>query len=84
MKKRNKLYKNLSSRIKNKYNAVEVIANGIQFASKAEAYRYSELTLLEKAGKICDLSIRPRFVLLPAVKLPNGKKLRAVRYTVDF
>ena len=83
MKKKSELFKNPYSK-KNKYNAEEVQLGEVHFASKAEACRYTELTLLEKAGEICDLRVHPRFTLLPAVKLPNGKKLRGVRYTADF
>ena len=46
-----------------KYGAIPTIVDGIRFASKAEARRYSELKLLEQAGQIARLRIQPRFVL---------------------
>lgn len=37
--------------------------DGIRFASKAEARRYQELRLLERAGQIAELVLQPRYVL---------------------
>lgn len=44
-----------------KYRAVPTVVDGIRFASKAEARRYGELKMLEKAGKIEDLELQPIF-----------------------
>lgn len=46
-----------------KYGAVRTEVDGHSFASKAEARRYQELRLLEKAGKIESLELQPVFVL---------------------
>lgn len=46
---------------KSKYGAIPVNVNGIRFASKAEAKRYGELRLLERAGVIEHLNVQPRF-----------------------
>jgi hypothetical protein len=45
----------------NKYRAVRTIVDGITFASKAEARRYSELKILEKAGDIKELELQPSY-----------------------
>jgi hypothetical protein len=50
----------------NKYGNKKVIVNGIEFDSKKEAKRFSELSLLEKAGAIQDLQMQVKFVLIPA------------------
>lgn len=47
----------------NKYNAQPTVIDGIRFASKKEANRYCELKLLERAGKIKNLELQPRFKL---------------------
>lgn len=47
-----------------KYGAVATVVDGIRFDSKAEARRYVELRLLEKAGEIRELSLQPKFPLL--------------------
>lgn len=47
-----------------KYNAVRTQVDGVWFDSKAEAARYSELKLLEKAGKIADLKIHNKWPLV--------------------
>lgn len=46
-----------------KYRAVRTVAQGITFDSKAEADRYCELRLLERAGEITDLVLQPKFPL---------------------
>lgn len=49
---------------KNKYGAKRTIAHGITFDSKAEADRYCELRLLERAGEITNLELQPRYPLI--------------------
>ena len=63
--------------MKNKYRAIPTTVDGIKFASKREAARYSELKLLERAGAIRGLAVHPSWPM--AV---NGKKIG--RYTADF
>jgi hypothetical protein len=46
-----------------KYGAQAVKVDGIKFPSKREARRWSELRLLERAGRIEDLKRQVRFVL---------------------
>lgn len=48
----------------NKYGAKRTIAHGITFDSKAEADRYCELRLLERAGEITNLELQPKFPLI--------------------
>ena len=47
-----------------KYRAVKVVIDGIKFDSKKEGARYNQLKLLERAGKIKDLKLQPRFDLI--------------------
>jgi len=51
---------------RSKYGAVRTTVDGITFASKAEARRYRELKMLEKAGQISDLQLQPKYRLLAA------------------
>ena len=46
-----------------KYNAKATEIDGVKFASKKEARRFSELQLLQRAGEIADLELQPRFML---------------------
>jgi len=71
-------YKMLTAK-KTKYGNVKASVDGIVFDSRAEARRYSELKLLEKAGEIHRLELQPKFILVP-----KTKKRRAVTYTADF
>lgn len=48
---------------RSKYGAVRTAIDGITFASKKEARRYSELRLLEKAGEIRQLTLQPALVI---------------------
>ena len=53
---------------KNKLNNKKVIIDGIEFDSKREGKRYSELKLLLKAGKISNLELQKRYELIPPYK----------------
>ncbi len=46
-----------------KYRNRPQVVDGVRFASKAEAARDAELLLLERAGKIRDITRQPRFPL---------------------
>jgi hypothetical protein len=46
-----------------KYGARACVVNGIRFPSRREANRYSELRLLERAGKIAHLETQVRLPL---------------------
>lgn len=52
-----------------KYRNQPVEIDGIRFDSKAEARRYQELILLERAGEIKDLVLQPRFPIAVKGKL---------------
>jgi len=58
--------------------------DGIVFASKREAHRYSELKILEKAGAIAELKLQPRYEVYKAFRLPTGKMQRKITYVADF
>ncbi len=62
---------------KSKYRNVPTEIDGIRFASKREAKRYSQLKLLERAGEIKALRLQPRYPL--AV---NG--MHVATYVADF
>lgn len=60
-----------------KYGAKSTTIDGVKFASLAEARRYGELKLLERAGEITGLQRHPRFVIWQ-----SGKEI--IRYEGDF
>lgn len=62
---------------RSKYGAVPTEVDGIRFASKAEAKRYSELKLMERAGEISHLELQPVYPLIV-----NG--VRVGKYIGDF
>ena len=66
-----------------KYKSKKTMVDGIEFDSKKEASRYTELKLLEKAGKISNLTLQHRFVLQPSFR-KNGKTIREIAYIADF
>ena len=53
--------------------------DGITFASRAEMLRYLELKMLQRAGKIKNLKLQPRFLLIP-----KTEHERACFYVADF
>jgi hypothetical protein len=61
----------------NKYRNVPVTLDNYRFDSKAEAARYCELKLLERAKEISDLTVHPRFPLEV-----NGERICI--YEADF
>lgn len=67
-----------------KYKNKKTIVDNIKFDSKAEANRYIELKLLEKAGKISDLELQPKFELQEKYINNKGEKVRAITYKSDF
>lgn len=73
-------------RTRHKYGAQPTTVDNIRFASKAEARRYSELKLLEKAGEIRELELQPRFPLLVPARGNGGAYERAHvgDYVADF
>ena len=64
---------------KRKYNNKKVEVDGIKFDSIGESERYKELKILFRAGIIKELSLQPKFELIP-----KQKDERAVTYTADF
>lgn len=68
----------------NKYHNRKTTVDGIKFDSKAEAKRYTELKLLQKAKLITDLELQPKFELQPKYKNNKGENIRAIIYKADF
>ena len=67
----------------NKYKNKKVQIDMYVFDSIAESRRYKELALLERAKKISNLELQPRFLLQPSFK-KNGKTFRKIEYVADF
>lgn len=71
----------------NKYHNKKAfrIINGekVSFDSKKEARRYDQLYLLLKGGKISELTLQPKYDLIPTVKW-NNTTLRKITYSADF
>jgi hypothetical protein len=66
---------------RSKYRAIRTEFNGIWFASKKEARRYAELSLLEKAGEITHLILQPRY---PLFTWRAGECVEVCVYRGDF
>lgn len=60
-----------------KYHATPKMVDGHRFASQAEAKRYTQLRLMERAGGITGLTLQPRFALVV-----NGVTI--CHYVADF
>jgi hypothetical protein len=68
---------------RSKYGNVPTTVNGVKLDSKAEARRYQELLLLQRAGQITGLLVHPEFELQPAFE-SRGKAYRPIIYEGDF
>ncbi len=66
-----------------KYGAIPTTVEGIRFQSKAEAHRYLELRLLEKAGEIKGLELQPSFPIHVAHHR-GGELTQVCVYKADF
>ncbi len=69
---------------KGKYNATSAMVAGQRFDSQAEARRYIELQLLERAGAISGLQVHPRIELQAAFTDRDGKRWPPIIYEADF
>lgn len=67
-----------------KYANVPTVVDGVSFDSRAEARRWCELCLLERAGEIRDLQRQVRYVLVPKMARPSGGVEREKAYIADF
>lgn len=69
---------------RSKYNSRPTIIDGIRFDSKAEAARYVELRLLERAGQLTGLELHPSYLLQSKYTTRAGENVRAITYVADF
>lgn len=67
-----------------KYGNRKTVIDGIVFDSKAEARRYCELSLMQKAGEISDLRLQVPFGLIETQRRSDGSVERGVTYVADF
>lgn len=67
----------------NKYRNKKVQIDMYVFDSIAESRRYKELVLLQRAGKISELQLQPKFLLQESFR-KNGKTYRKIEYIADF
>lgn len=67
----------------NKYRNKKVQIDMYVFDSIAESRRYKELALLQRAGKITELQLQPKFLLQESFR-KNGKTFRKIEYIADF
>lgn len=68
---------------RNKYNNTKVEYNGVVYASKKEAEKAMEITMLHKAGEIIDWKPHPAYIVIPRFT-KDGKIYRPTRYIADF
>lgn len=67
----------------NKYNNKKTQVDMYIFDSALEAKRYRQLALLQRANKITNLKLQPKFLLQESFK-KNGKTYRKIEYIADF
>lgn len=67
-----------------KYRNKKVVVDGIEFDSKKEARRYTELLLLERTGAIRELKRQVKFELIPSQRYDGKVVERPCNYIADF
>ena len=68
-----------------KYHSRKTEVNGIMFDSKLEAERYVQLRLLQKAGEISDLKLKPQFqIFMGYTDSETGERHGSRYYEADF
>lgn len=72
----------------NKYKNIKThrIINGekVTFDSKKEAKRYDELYLLLKQGKISELTLQPKYLLVDTLRIEGHRTMAKCSYVADF
>jgi len=66
-----------------KYKSKITEIDGIKFASKMEANRYTELKEMQRENKISNLELQPSFLLQESFTR-DKKKYRPIVYVADF
>lgn len=67
-----------------KYRAKRTRLDGIEFDSQAEAQRYAQLKLYQKAGIVKSIELQPKFIIVDSYIGPDGKKVQPTYYKADF
>lgn len=68
----------------NKYGNQSCEVDGIRFSSQLEARYYQRLKLLQRIGEVTDIKLQEPYILQPAYELPDGTKVREIKYVADF
>jgi Protein of unknown function (DUF1064) len=72
-------------KVRSKYGSKKVQIDGVTFDSRAEAKRYQDLLVLERAGIITELRLQPKFELAPSIKYTSSSRATPpLRYFADF
>lgn len=67
-----------------KYGSQKITVDGIEFDSRKEAHRYSELRLMERGGLIQNLQRQVKFELIPSQRYDGKVVERPCNYVADF
>lgn len=78
-----KLHTELKKVKRNKYGNSKILIDGIKFDSKAESKRYIELKILELAGKIKNLQLQEKIIIVEDW-IFEGKIQKGYSYYCDF
>lgn len=68
-----------------KYSNKKTVIGDVSFDSRAEARRWGDLKLMERAGLIAGITLQPSYELAPSVKFTGATRAKpALRYVGDF
>lgn len=69
---------------KSKYRNRKCVVCGVSFDSEMEGRRYLVLRDMMVRGEISKLKLQPEFTITESYCLPDGKRVKAIRYRADF
>lgn len=72
------------TKARRKYRNEPVVLDGLRFDSRAEARRWADLELMQRAGRIRDLQRQVLYELIPSQPRPSGGTERPCEYVADF
>lgn len=69
---------------RSKFNNKACYRDGAKFDSHMERTRYDQLKFLLSVGKISDLRLQPKFLIIEGYRRQSGKKVAPTFYIADF
>ena len=74
----------MKSKYSNKKTTRTINGETLKFDSMKEARRFDVLAVMQKAGKITELTLQPKYLLLDTLRIEGHKTIQKKHYIADF